>query len=211
MDARPNAGMPTALELEPEEYLSGWDPQTARLFLPVLASARLNARVAIRITIRRTGIGATVSGPVVAVRHAPGPGLPAGGQLALAGRSAGPANYLAQVARGLPVDFNERDPRFAVAWGLTLGGAAGNVQAQTVNVSEEGCAVSWRGAPVRPGTRVLVRRGRLLATTLPAVVCWSTAAEGLASAGLHLEPGPRAGQAWRAALDREVRRGAQRV
>lgn len=211
MEAKPNAGAPTALELEPEEYLSGWDPDTARLFLPALASARLGGRAAIRITIRRTGIGATVGGVVVAVRHAAGPGLPAGGHLALPGRTAGPALYLARVARGLPVDFNERDPRFAVAWGLMLGGAAGNVRALTVNVSDEGCAVTWRGAPVRSGSTVIVRRGRLLPTTLPATVCWSTADGGVASAGLHLEPAPRAWEAWRAALQREVRRGAQRV
>ncbi len=154
MDVRPNAGVPTALELEPEEYLSGWDPQTARLFLPALARARLGARVTIRITIRRTGIGATVSGPVIAVRHAPGPGLPAGGHLALAGRTAGPANYLARVASGLPVDFNERDPRFAVAWGLTLSGAAGNVRAhdrQRVRGRVRGHLARGTGPDGRPG------------------------------------------------------------
>ncbi len=58
---------------------------------------------------------------------------------------------------------------------------------------------------------MIVRRGRILPSTLPAVVCWSVAADGVASAGLRLEPSPRAGQSWRAALGREVRRGAQRV
>ena len=133
--------------------------------------------------------------------------------MALPGRAAGAATYLARVARGMPVDFNERDPRFAVAWGVTLAGTLagerGQLAAQTENVSSEGCALSWRGTPVEAGTRVTLRRRRLLAPALPARVCWSAIEGGIASAGLHLEGGGRAAYAWREALAREVHQGAQ--
>jgi hypothetical protein len=108
-------GPPTALELWPDEFLSGWEPPASRLFLRELADAPLAAKIAIRITIRGTGIGATVAGSVVAARRGTSPSLPAGGYLALSRRAASVARYLEQVALGLPVDYNERDPRYAVA------------------------------------------------------------------------------------------------
>jgi hypothetical protein len=203
--------LPEAVELKPDEYLSGWDPLTSRLFLSALSGAPLGLRLAIRVTIQGTGIGATVVGPVIAVRHASRAGLPPGGYLALPGRAAGAATYLAKVARGMPVDFNERDPRFAVAWGVTLAGQPGPLAAFTQNVSAEGCALAWRGTPVEAGSRVTLRRHRLLAPPLSARVCWSAIEGGIATAGLHLEDAGRGARDWRAALAREVRQGAQPV
>ncbi|HVO18178.1 MAG TPA: pilus assembly protein PilZ [Anaeromyxobacter sp.] len=203
------------MELGPDEYLAGWDPSTSRLFLSALSGVALGARIAVRITIQGTGIGATVVGPVIAVRHVAGLALPPGGYLALPGRAAGAATYLARVARGMPVDFNERDPRFAVAWGVTLAGTLagerGQLAALTENVSSEGCALTWRGTPVEAGSRVTLRRRRVLAPALSARVCWSAVEGGIASAGLHLEAGGHAASTWRAALAREVRLGAQPV
>jgi hypothetical protein len=206
---------PTALQLLPDEYLGGWDPLAGRLFLHALSGATLGMRLAIRITIEGTGIGATVIGPVVAVRHVAGAGLPAGGYLGLPGRAAGPATYLARVSRGMPVEFNERDPRYAVAWGVTilgtLSGQPGRLAALTENVSSEGCALSWPGTPVEAGAQVSLRRRRLFGPALPARVCWSAVDGERASAGLHLQGSGRAAREWREALDQAVRHGAQPV
>jgi hypothetical protein len=149
-----------------------------------------------------------VAGPVVGVRHVASASLPPGAYLGLPGRAAGAAHYLVRVAKGLPVDFNERDPRYAVAWGLTLEGGPERFPALTENVSSEGCALSWRGEALPVGCRVAVRRRRLLAAVLEAQVCWSAADGGIASAGLHLEAAGRAVRGWRSALAREAAQGA---
>jgi len=202
-------GHPGDVQLWPEEYLSGWEPASSRLFLPSLAAVPLGKQVLLRIAIRGTGIGATVSGPVVAVRRAEGASLTAGGYLALRGRAAGAGRYLERVARGLPVDFNERDPRFAISWNVTLAGEWGRYLATTENVSSEGCSLSWRGPAVEVGRRVLVKRPGLFAPRLPARVCWAAVAGGVASAGLQLSPAARGVERWRSALHREVKRGAR--
>lgn len=211
VEAKVRDGHPSALQLWPEEYLSGWDPAASRLFLPSLAGEPLGAQVLLRITIRGTGIGATVSGPVIAVRRVQGASLTPGGYLSLRGRAAGAAHYLERVSRGLPVDFNERDPRFAVSWRVTLGGEWGDFPATTQNVSVEGCSLAWRGPAVEVGRRVLVRRHGFLAPRLPARVRWSAVNGPVASAGLQLEVAGRASQRWRTALDREIRQGAPQV
>jgi len=204
-------GLPSALQLWPEEYLEGWEPADSRLFLPLLAAVPLGTQVALRIAIRGTGIGATVSGPVIAVRRAQGASLTKGAYLLLRGRAAGAGRYLERVARGLPVDFNERDPRFAVSWNVTLAGEWGKYPATTENVSAEGCSLHWQGPAVEVGCKVLVRRPGLLAPRLPARVRWSAIAGGVSSAGLQLEPAGRGVQRWRSALYREVKRGARPV
>lgn len=211
MAAQARVGPPSALQLWPEEYLSGWDPSASRLFLPSLASEPLGSRVSLRITIRGTGIGATVAGPVVAVRRAQGATLTAGAYLSLRGRNAGAGRYLERVARGLPVEFNERDPRFAVAWSVTLAGEWGQYPATTENVSWEGCSLTWRGPALEVGRPVVLRRHSLFAPRLPARVCWSVVAGGVSSAGLKLEAAGRGVTRWRSALDREVKRGARMV
>jgi len=204
-------GLPSALQFWPEEYLAGWEPADSRLFLPSLASVPLGTQVLLRITIRGTGIGATVSGPIIAVRRAQGASLIPGAYLSLRGRAAGAGRYLERVARGLPVDFNERDPRFAVSWSVTLAGEWGRYPATTENVSSEGCSLRWQGPAVEVGRKVLVKRPGLFAPRLPARVCWSAITGGVSSAGLRLEAAGRGVERWRSALDREVKRGAPPV
>jgi len=203
-----NDGLPTALELWPDEFLAGWEASASRLFLRELAEAPLAAKAAIRITICGTGIAATVVGSVVATRRGFSRSLPAGGYLALPGRAAGTARYLERVALGLPVDYNERDPRYAVAWDLLLAAGPGRLGARTQNVSAEGCSLTWRGAVLTVGSWVTVRRRRLFSVGLQAKVCWSAFDDGTPCAGLHLETAGRAWLSWRTLVDREVRRGA---
>lgn len=204
-------GLPSGLQLWPEEFLSGWEPEASRLFLPALSALELGTQVMLRISIRGTGIGATVSGPVIAVRRAQGASLTPGAYLSLRGRAAGAGRYLERVARGLPVEFNERDPRFAVSWDVTLAGEWGRYPATTENVSSEGCALTWRGPAVEVGLRVMVERPGFLAPRVLARVCWSSISGPVSSAGLRLEPAGRAGRRWQSALVREVKRGARRV
>ncbi len=204
---------PVAVTVEPapSEFLGGWDPEAQRLFVPALADSRAGAAAAVRIVIRGTGIGATVSGTVVAVRRAGTRRLAPGVFLALQGDGVAAATYLARVARGQPVDFNEREPRYALARRLTItDGAGGRFESTTVNVSESGCCVLWSGPAPAVGERVRLRPGpALLGPVLEATVCWVGGPGRLAdSAGLRLDPAGRAGRRWRSLVEDAARSGA---
>jgi hypothetical protein len=197
------------LALWPEEYLHGWDRSSARLFLPTLDRLDLGAPVAWRITIRGTGIGATVTGSVVAARRRGGPGAPPGLFLGLSGRGFTAAAYLERVARGQPVDFNERDPRYTVRWPVRLRGPHGAFQATTLDVSESGCAVVWPGPAPAVGEPVSLRRPTLFAPAVRASVRWARPLDGHHQvAGLQLLAEGWTSRRWRAAVKREAWRGA---
>lgn len=210
--ARANETPATILNLWPEEYLEGWDPGASRLFLPALAETPLGTHAAIRITIRGTGIAATVTGPIVAARRIGSSALVPGVVLGVEGRGAAAAAYLERVARGQPVEWNERDPRYAVAWRLLITGDRGRFWATTINVSQEGCSVTWPGPTLKVGQEIRVRTGALFAPTLLASVCWAGEPEhATRSAGLRLVLGGRAGRRWRTAVEQAALSGAPLV
>lgn len=196
------------LALWPEEYLHGWNRSGARLFLPVREPVPLGSRISRRIAIRGTGISATITGSVVAARRVGGPGVMPGIFLALSERGLAAAVYLERVARGLPVEWNERDPRFVVTWRVRLRGPAGGFRATTVDVSEQGCAVVWDGPAPRVGEEVAIRPS-LLAPAVPARVCWARPRDGYGQvAGLRIEAEGWPGRRWRGAVRRAAARGA---
>ena len=140
------------VEVPAEEFLAGWDVAASRLFVSAAAllDARAGMTAAVRIGIRRTGIAATVLGTVMAVRRAGSRALPAGVSLALDGNGAAAARYLALVAQGRPVDFNDREPRYAVERPVVIAPEDARAFASpTVNVSESGCCVRWTGPAPR--------------------------------------------------------------
>jgi hypothetical protein len=205
------APMAATVEPAPGEYLDGWDPEASKLFVPALSDARAGALAAVRIAIRGTGIAATVTGTVVAVRRAGSRALAPGVFLALQGDGAAAARYLARVARGRPVDFNEREPRYAFECRITITHpAAGRFESTTVNVSESGCCVRWDGPHPAVGETVRLRSGlAVLGPVLDATVCWFGGPGALAdSAGLRLHPTGRAGRLWRSLVEEAVRSGA---
>jgi hypothetical protein len=205
---RPGAHGAT-VALWPEEYLEAWDRANSRLFIAALAQLPLESKVAARITIRGTGIGATVSGVVVAARRIGGPGVTPGVFVGISSRGMGPSLYLERVARGLPVDFNERDPRYAVQWRVSLRCAGMELEATTLNVSDAGCLVTWPGPPLEVGEPVVLRPRLLFGPTLSAAVCWESGRDGAPrSAGLRLTAEGRAARRWRTAVQRAVLRGA---
>ncbi len=202
----------TILNLWPEEYLEGWDPRATRLFLPALAETPLGTHAAVRITIRGTGIAATVTGPIVAARRIGSSALVPGVVLGVEGRGAAAAAYLERVARGQPVDWNERDPRYAVAWRLLITGDRGRFWATTIDVSREGCSLTWPGPTLSVGEEIRIRTRALLAPNLTASVCWAGEPERAArSAGLRLLVDGRAGRRWRSAVEHAALSGAPLV
>ena len=210
--ADPSAPLVSAVEVPAEEFLAGWDPAASRLFVSAAAllEARAGTTAAVRITIRRTGIAATVVGTVRAVRRAGSRALPAGVSLGLDARAAGAARYLAQVAQGRPVDFNDREPRYVVERPVVIAPAQARAfPSVTVNVSESGCCVRWAGPAPRVGDAVRVRAGRFpFASVAGATVCWAaTAGELGPAAGLRLAPVGRAARRWHSLVERAAAAG----
>ena len=186
-----------AVNLEPAQFLSGWRQETGSLFLPTLSESRVGQEVAVRIGIFGQTIRATLFGKVSVVRRIGRPSLPPGVELALDKTSLPAAHFLAMAARGEPVTFRERAPRYAAERALTMVRPGGDVvTATTINVSDGGCSVAWPGE-LPPVGEVLALRlsGSLFRVVARAVVCWN--ADGTPrSAGLRVISEGRAGRAW---------------
>jgi hypothetical protein len=209
------------VNLEPGQFLAGRRNEGRALFLPVLSDARVGEEVAVRIGIFGQTIRATVVGKVAAVRRVGRPTLPPGVELHLDPGSMAAVAFLAMAARGEPVTFRQRSPRFAVERPMVVSSAGRQIETTTINVSEGGCAVRWQGPlPVVGDVVDLVLGGGLFKSRARTVVCWTQAAGDLAvglevvpkagaSLGLKLVTAGRAARAWRALVAEVARSGAR--
>ena len=197
------------LNLAPAQYLAGWSPESGKLFLPVLSEARGGDEVAARVGILGQGIRATVFGAVALVRRVGRPSLPPGVELALDATSLPAARFLALAARGEPIEFREREPRYVVTRPLRVRGERGEERsATTLNVSQGGGALAWAGPLPGVGEVLAVKLGDgLLAPTARAVVCWAAGAPPQGAVGLRLVGEGRAARAWRAMAEDAARSG----
>lgn len=199
------------VNLDAAQYLAGWRPEAGTLFLPTLSGSRVGDEVAVRVGIYGQTIRATLFGKISLVRRMGRPTLPPGAEVHLDRHSIAAAGFLAMAARGEPVTFKERLPRFAHQQKLAvhLGGAA--VEAVTLNVSEGGCAVRWPGQLPLVGDVVSIRLGEgFFAPSARAIVCWNQpGGPAERSVGLRFLPGGRGSRAWRALVAKVARSGAR--
>ncbi len=199
------------VNLDGAQYLAGWRPEAGQLFLPALSESRVGDLVAVRVGIYGQTIRATLFGKVSLVRRVGRPTLPPGVEVRLDKQSVAAAGFLAMAARGEPVTFKERLPRFAHQQALAIDHGGTGVEVSTLNVSEGGCAVRWPGKLPLVGDVVSIRLGDgFFAPTARAVVCWNQpggAAE--RSVGLRLVPSGRGARAWRAMVAKVARSGAR--
>jgi Tfp pilus assembly protein PilZ len=202
-----------SVNVDAAAFLAGYRPEARTIFLPALSDSRVGHDVAVRVGILGQPIRATLFGRISLVRRVGRPALPPGVELQLDAPSVAAAGFLAMAARGEPVSFKERLPRFA--HGVTLavehGGAV--VEVTTLNVSEGGCAVRWPGQLPLVGDVVAVRLGRgLFAPTARAIVCWNQPGGPVErSVGLRVVLEGRAGRAWRALVEKVAASGARRA
>jgi hypothetical protein len=208
---RGGAVQSVSVNLEPAQFLAGWRPEGAALFLPALSDSRVGDDVAVRIGIFGQAIRATVFGRVSAVRRVGRPALPPGIELSLDRASVPAAGFLAMAARGDPVSFRERAPRFAVDRRLVVVHAGAPVDTATLNLSDGGCAVRWPGQLPLAGDVVGIRLGDgLFAPTARAVVCWTQPGGPVdRSVGLRIVAAGRGARAWRALAADVARSGAR--
>jgi PilZ domain-containing protein len=199
------------VNLDAAQYLAGWRPEAQTLFLPTLSESRVGDEVAVRVGIFGQSIRATVFGKISLVRRMGRPTLPPGVEVHLDRQSLAAAGFLALAARGEPVSFRERQPRFAHEQKLAVQHDAAAVEVVTLNVSEGGCAVRWPGQLPLVGDVVAIRIGNgIFPATARAIVCWNQpGAAADRSVGLRLVPGGRGARAWRALVAKVARSGAR--
>ncbi len=200
-----------SVNLDAAQYLAGWRPEAGSLFLPTLSESRVGEAVAVRVGIFGQAIRATVFGKIAVVRRVGRPALPPGVELHLDKDSLAAAGFLAMAARGEPVTFKERQPRWAHARPLAVVHAGAPQRAVTMNVSEGGCAVHWSGQLPLVGDLVDVRLGDgFFAAVAKAIVCWNQPGGAVErSVGLRIVSPGRARRAWRAFVEKVGRSGAR--
>jgi len=200
-----------AVHIEAERYLDGWRPETGTLFLPALTDARVGDEAIVRVGIVGQTIRATLFGKVALVRRVGRPALPPGVELRLDKGSVPAAAFLAMSARGEPVSFRDRVPRYAVERPLRIEHRQVAMDVVTLNVSEGGLAVRWVNQLPAVGEMVSIRIGSgFLAPTARAVVCWTQPGAGGVerSIGLRLIIEGRAARIWRSLVTENARSGA---
>ena len=203
-----------AVHIEPTRYLEGWRPETGTLFLTALSDARVGDEAVVRVGIVGQTIRATLHGRVSLVRRVGRPALPPGVELKLDRSSIPAAAFLAMSARGEPVSFKDRMPRYALERPIFVDVRGAVHQVVSLNVSEGGCAVRWSDQLPAVGEMVGVRIGEgFLAPTARAVVCWTQPGAGGVerSIGLRVIGEGRAGRAWRALVTDAAKAGARTV
>jgi hypothetical protein len=208
---RGNPVQSVSVNLEPSQYLSAWREKSGTIFLPTLSETRVGDEVAVRVGIYGHAIRATLFGKVALVRRVGRPALPPGIDLQLERNSLPAAGFLAAAARGEPVTFQERSPRYVAE--LTFHAERGKrrLELTSVNVSDGGLAVRWPGAlPLVGDDLHLKLGGGLFAVRLEAVVCWNQpGAERERTVGLKVRADGRAGRAWRKLVEGVARKGAR--
>jgi hypothetical protein len=200
-----------ALNLEAAQYLAGWRPEGATLFLPALSDGRVGDEVAVRIGIFGRSIRATVFGTIALVRRMGRPSMPPGVELVLDRMSFPAAQFLALAAKGENVTFRERAPRFVVERRVFVTRDGVSTESATLNVSEGGCAVLWNGPLPMVGEVLGFKTGpSFFAGSGRVVVCWNALGGAAPRAvGLRIDPEGRAAKAWRAVCAEVARTGAR--
>ncbi len=200
-----------SVNLDAAQYLAGYRPEAGCLFLPTLSESRVGDEVAVRIGIFGRTIRATLFGKISLVRRVGRPALPPGVELHLDRPSLAAASFLAMAARGEPVTFQERQPRFAVEHTLSVEHAARVLEVVTLNVSDGGCALRWPGQLPLVGDVVSIRlRQGLFSPVARAIVCWNQPGGTVErSVGIKIVAGGRGGRAWRAFVAKVAKSGAR--
>jgi hypothetical protein len=199
-----------SVTVEPEQYLAGWRSEAGCLFIPALSEARVGDQAAVRVGIFGQTIRATLFGRISLVRRMGRPALPPGVELQLDRASLAAAGFLAMAARGEPVSFRERLPRFAVERRVTVEHGGATFETTTLNLSEGGCAVRWPGQLPLVGDLVSLKLGEgLFGGSAKAVVCWNQPGGATdRSVGLKVVAEGWSGRAWRGVVKAVAKDGA---
>ena len=197
--------------LEPAQYLASWREKAGIVFLPVFSDTRVGDEVAVRVGIIGHAIRATLSGKVALVRRMGRPSLPPGIDLKLEKNSLAAASFLATAARGEPVPFQERQPRWIVELKLMVDRGGATLEVTTTNVSVGGVALRWPGQLPLVGDELAIRlEDGFFPKRLRAVVCWNQpGSDRERLVGLKILPDGSAVRMWKKIVEDVARAGAR--
>lgn len=205
MPPSPHAGVVAVdIPLRPDELLAAWRPDSRRLVLPTHEPLRLQQRVAARIAVVGLGVAATITGRVVSSspfgRHYRIELVPDDTRVRA-------VEKLLAVARGEPVDYKTRIPRYLAAMPAVVSGAGGPTYMTTFSVSEKGCGLAWSGPVPAVGAPMDVRLGAgSRAVSFRSVVCWTAQSGRTATVGVRFLAG--ATGVWATMITDVMRSGA---
>jgi PilZ domain-containing protein len=191
------------VRLEPAQWLVAWKPDARRVVLEAPAATRLKDRVAVRVRLTHPAVSATLIGTVVSTeRQARNSRV----EVAVEADSLDAAHMLLAAAKGEPMTFQERQPRYLVSLPvlITIGGPS--FYGSTVSVSQSGCALRWTGSAPRMGEAVALSFRVSRSIDMRAVVRWRKPAT--ATVGLRFAEPVRGAEAWRLLLEGLKKSGA---
>jgi PilZ domain len=193
--------------LQPNELLASWRSQTGRLYLSATEVPSLRERVAVRIRLGGRAHTATIQGEVCSVLR--GRALHRI-EVAPDFQSLKAMQLLLAVARGEPVRYQDRAPRFLVRLPVVVASDTWAFLMSTLSISETGCGLAWAGPQPEVGQSIRVR---LLAgsrsTEVEGVVRWTS--KPARNAGVSVMLGRSARFTWGGLLAEAERLGAPRA
>ncbi len=193
-----------AIEIQSDEWLAAWRPATNRLLVKALDAPRLNERMALRVKFRDQFTGATVMGTAVSVEHQHPPY-----RIEMAPDAEGmkAVQLLCAVARGEPVRFVLREPRYVVKLPVFVEWNGERMLTNIISISANGCALRWPGSVPALGQRLQLCIGSgSRAYDVRGVVRWLDPGGG--KMGLRIFGVNGARQAWDSLLGEAARTGA---
>jgi len=177
------------VDLRPDELVAAWRPDSGRMLFTVATPLKLQQRVVSRITLIGLGVAGTLTGRVVSSSRA---GAMHRVEVAPDDTRRLAVQKLLSIARGEPVDYQNREPRFLASLPAVVQGPDGDSYRTTFSISAKGCGLAWSGPVPAVGAALAVRLGAgNRAATFRSVVCW-TAQHGRApTVGVKFVEGPR--------------------
>ncbi len=190
------------VRFESAEWIAAWKPEAGRLKVTIPSGPRLNDKVAVRVQLVNPSVRATVVGTVVsshrqdAYHHV---------ELAVVAESLDAAGMLLAAAKGAPVTFRVRPPRYLVQLPVLTSMGGASLYLTTSSVSSNGCALRWPGlVSPRLGETVNLRFSGSRSIDMQGVVRWKKPATSMV--GLRFVEATA--DAWQALLEGVRRSGA---
>jgi len=187
------------VRLDSTELIGAWKPEAHRLTVKSPSAPRLNDKVAVRVHLAKPSVRATVVGRVVSAHRQDAHHNVV---LAVEAESLAAASRLLAVAKGEPVTFPERPPRFLVKLPVLTSRGGASLYVTTLDVSSNGCSLRWPGSLPTLGEAVDLRFSGSRPIDMRGVVCWRKLAR--STVGLRFVERVATADAWRAFLE-EVR------
>jgi len=193
------------VRFESPEWIGAWKPEAGRLKVKTPSAPRLNDRVAVRVQLANPSVRATVVGTVVSSHRQD---AYHNVELAVEADSLDAAGMLLAAARGEPVTFRERPPRYLVRLPVLTSMGGASVYLTTSSVSSNGCSLRWPGVVLpRLGETVNLRFSGSRSIDMRGVVRWKKPARSMV--GLRFVDANA--DAWRAFLEEVRKSGAPTI